>query len=224
MKKIALYVLVAVFLAVFSLTAFAMPGKPMPPIFGQTSTIMNFGGAMKTANITVTSVGVRPKIRMHFIARNQACATNMSVTLNNLSSTMTGTLSFPDDGVWLDFKGPFLLKQAERVLAAQTTGMGVIRLDGNVTYDPSTGLFTGSGTVVQFAGAVDLTGVVQNDGNRAMSKAQIHPAAAKKLVFNNGSSIPFKNGTTVVISSPMVVRFSVPAIQMAKPEMPESMK
>ncbi len=142
----------------------------------------------------------------------------MTVAFNNLSGTTAGTVSFPDGGVWLGFNGTFMLRRAEHVLAAQTTGVGVIRLNNNdsVTYDPATGLFTGSGTVVQFTGAVDMAGVLRRDGNRAMIKAKIHPATASKMVFSNGSSIPFMYGGSLVTSVPVIVKFRAPALQMRR--------
>jgi hypothetical protein len=216
MKKIVLSVLVIIFLAFLSLTAFAGPHRS---IFSDSTTTLFFDGAMKTANVTVLNVGTtRPHRILHRIAKNRRGPNNMTVAFDNQSSTMAGTVSFPNDGVWLGFNGPFILRRAEHVLAAQTTGAGVIRLDNSesVTYDPATGLFTGSGTVVQFTGAVDLAGVMRRDGNRAMIKAKIHPAAASEMVFSNGSSIPFMSGGTLVNSVPVVVKFRVPALQMRR--------
>ncbi len=214
MKKIVLSVLVIVFLAFLSLPAFAHVS-----IFKNSTSTLFFDGAMKTANVSVLNVGTtRPHRILHRIARNRRGPNNMTVAFNNLSGTMAGTVSFPDGGVWLGFTGPFALRRAEHVLAAQTTGVGVIRLDNNdsVTYDPATGLFAGSGTVVQFTGAVDMAGVLRRDGNRAMIKAKIHPASASKMLFSNGSSIPFMDGGSLVTSVPVIVRFRVPALQMRR--------
>ena len=216
MKKIVLSVLVIVFLVFLSLTAFALPHRS---IFSNSTSTLFFDGAMKTANVSVLNVGTtRPHRILHRIARNRLGPNNMTVAFNNLSGTMAGTVNFPDGGVWLGFTGPFTLRRAERVLAAQTTGVGVIRLDNHdsVTYDPATGLFAGSGTVVQFTGAVDMAGVMRRDGNRAMIKAKIHPAAANEMVFSNGSSIPFMSGGSLVTSVPVIVRFRVPALQMTR--------
>ena len=214
MKKIVLSVLVIVFLAFLSLTAFAHGS-----IFKNSTSTLFFDGAMKTANVSVLNVGTtRPHRILHRIARNRRGPNNMTVAFNNLSGTMAGTLSFPDGGVWLGFTGPFMLRRAEHVLAAQTTGVGVIRLDNHdsVTYDPATGLFAGSGTVVQFTGAVDMAGVLRRDGNRAVIKAKIHPASASKMLFSNGSSIPFMDGGSLVTSVPVIARFRVPALQMRR--------
>lgn len=215
MKKVVLSVFVIVCLVFLSLTAFARPHKS---IFSNSTSTLSFDGALRTANVSVLSVGTHTQRILHRIARNRRGPNNMTVVFNNLSGTTAGTLSFPDDGVWLGFSGSFMLRQAERVLAAQTMGTGVIRRDNSdtVTYDPATGLFTGSGTVVQFTGAVDMAGVMRRDGNRAMIKAKIHPAAASEMVFSNGSSIPFLNGGSLVTSVPVVVRFSVPALQMKR--------
>jgi hypothetical protein len=215
MKKIILSALVIVFLVFLSLTAFAGPRS----IFKNSTSTLFFDGSMKTANVSVLNVGTtRPHKILHRIARNRRGPNNMTVAFDNQSSTMAGTVSFPNYGVWLGFNGPFMLRRAEHVLAAQTTGVGVIRLDNNdsVTYDPATGLFTGSGTVVQFTGAVDLAGVMRRDGNRAMIKAKIHPAAASEMVFSNGSSIPFMYEGSLVTSVPVVVKFRVPALQMRR--------
>jgi hypothetical protein len=216
MKKIVLSVLVIVSLTFLSLTAFA---RPHGSTFSNSTSTLFFDGAMKTANVTVLNVGTTlPHIILHRIAKNRRGPNNMTVAFDNQSGTTAGTVSFPDDGVWLGFNGTFLLRRAEQVLAGQNTGVGVIRLDNHdsVTFDPATGTFTGSGTVVQFTGAVDIAGVLRRDGNRAVIKAKIHPAAASELVFSNGLSVPFMSGGTLVNSVPVVVKFSVPAVQMIR--------
>ncbi|MGC2425326.1 MAG: hypothetical protein WA666_13350 [Nitrospirota bacterium] len=209
MKKIFLSVLVIVFLVFLSLTAFAMPHRS---IFSNSTSTLFFDGALRTANFSVLSVGTHPHgILPPRIARNNGGPDNMTVAFNNLSGTTAGTLSFPGGGAWLGFSGSFMLRQAERVLAAQTMGFGVIRLDNHdsVTYDPATGTFTGSGEVVRFTGTVDMDGVMRSNGDRAMIKLKIYPATAVKMaVSSNGSSVVFGNGTAVSIT------FGVPALQM----------
>ena len=216
MKKVVLSVLVIVFLVFSSLTAFAGPHRS---IFRNSTSTLFFDGAMKTANVAVLNVGTtRPHRILHRIARNRRGPNNMTVAFNNLSGTTAGTLSFPNGGVWLGFNGTFTLRRAEHLLAAQTTGVGVIRLNNNdsVTYHPATGLFAGSGTVVQFTGAVDMAGVLRRDGNRAAIKAKIHPATASEMVFSNGSSIPFMYGGSLVTSVPVVVKFRAPALPLRR--------
>jgi hypothetical protein len=215
MKKAVLPAIVTVFLVFISLTAFAGPRS----IFNNSTSTFFFDGSMKTANVLVLNVGTtRPHRILHRIAKNRRGPNNMTVSFNNMSGTTAGTLSFPDGGVWLGFNGTFMLRRAEHVLAAQTTGVGVIRLNNTdtVAYDPATGLFTGNGTVVQFNGAVDLAGVMRRDGNRAMIKAKIHPATASEMVFSNGSSIPFMYQGLLVTSVPVVVKFRVPALKMRR--------
>jgi hypothetical protein len=206
MKKVVISALVTVFLVFIALTAFAGPRS----VFRNSTSTFLFDGSMKTANVFVLNVGTtRPHRILHRIAKNSRGPNNMTVSFDNMSGTTAGTLSFPDGGVWLGFNGTFMLRRAEHVLSAQTTGVGVIRLDNNdsVTYDPTTGLFTGNGTVVQFTGAVDLAGVMRRDGNRAVIKARIHPASANEVVISNGSPVN---------SVPVAVRFRVPALQMRR--------
>ncbi|MHB8174699.1 MAG: hypothetical protein ACYDFU_09615 [Nitrospirota bacterium] len=214
MKKIFLSLSVIVFLSGFSLTAFAKPHKP---VFSSFSTL-TLNGIMRIANVSVRSVGSKSKIVLHRIARHSkdvstGVGDNMQVIFNNTSTTVTGTVSFDTDGVWLGFNGPLLLKQAEHILKTGVNGVGVIRVNGTVGYDPATGLFTGSGEVVKFTGTVNLFGVIKSGGGRAMIKAKMPLLlpATEMSVFSNVSGAPvFGSGTSVI------VRMSVPAVQLIK--------
>ncbi len=210
MKKIVLFFAVIAFLSVFSLTAFA---RPKPPVFTSFSTLA-FTGNMRSANISVLSIGSHSKRILHRIARNRNGAANMQVIFNNTSSTVTGGVTFDTDGVWLGFNGSFILKQAEHVIKdGGISCTGVIRVNKNdtVSYDPATGIFTGSGEVVRFTGTVRLAGVVRKGSGRAMLKAWINPGPATEMaVFTNASSVVFGSPSSVA------VRMSVPAVQLIK--------
>ena len=211
MKKIVLTVAVFTFLSVFSLTAFA---RPKPPVFSSLSSV-TLNGIMKSANVIAWD---NSKMTFHRVARfGPKSGQNMSVTFTNSSSvkSLSGYVKFNTDGVWFNFDGPFLLTQAEHVLRARVLGTIIVRLDNKnqtVSFDPVTGLFSGSGEILKITGAVDMAGVIKSGGGRAMLKAKITPISVQKMsAFWNGTTVTFGNGTTLNYA-----RVIAPAVQLIK--------
>lgn len=92
--------------------------------------------------------------RSPMVQANTPGTKNMSFMFDNVSSVVSnGSISYP--GFGMKFSGVALAPNTSKMLANLQVS-GAMRLDGDVTYDPGTGAYTGSGRVIEFTGAAAI--------------------------------------------------------------------
>ena len=95
--------------------------------------------------------------RSPMMQNNTPGTKNMNFMFDNVSSVASGTISYP--GFGMKFSGTALAPNVSKMLANLQVS-GAMRLDGDVTYDPGTGAYTGSGRVVEFTGAAAINTIM----------------------------------------------------------------
>lgn len=167
--------------------------------------VMEFEGALKSANVDVRGDIDGTQQRLHFVAKNKGRATNATVVFDNISGWTSGIVQFGNEGLYVTFEGPVNFPNFNRA-AGSVPCEGAILVDGNLVYDPATGAVTGTdGSLVQFDGSMNLRAVIKSGGARATMKGKISASNANLVVFGNSSTVS---------TTPVDLRVKLPAIQL----------
>ncbi len=117
----------------------------------------NYQGTVKSASVRVSGSGLSSN-NLRMVEKNLAKTNNMSYVFDNVSGVMTkGMISFGDTGMWIGFGGTASAVTTNRYQDNVQMG-GVIRLNGDVTFNVATATYTGTGDVVEFSGPMTLRG------------------------------------------------------------------
>ena len=124
--------------------------------------MLNMQGVMTKAVAQVTTNSGGTVSTQTMMETNASRTPNMSMAFDNVSGIIhRGSIVFGDTGMWIGFGGTALAPTPNMFLGNMQGG-GVIRMSGDVTYNMSTNTYTGSGTVVEFAGTVALSGMMKS--------------------------------------------------------------
>ena len=125
--------------------------------------------------------------RSPMMQNNTPGTKNMSFMFDNVSSVVSnGSISYP--GFGMKFSGTALAPNASKFLANLQVS-GAMRLDGDVTYDPGTGAYTGSGRVIEFAGAAAIN-TMMTSGYSVMGPGMMGSRGMMGNVGGVGGTMP----------------------------------
>jgi len=126
---------------------------------------LQYQGVVGSAMTRVTTTTDGATQRRTIVQHNDGRQTNVSFTFDNVSGIMSnGRITFPAPGAWFKFGGAALAPTTSK-FSGTLACEGIIKLDGDVTFDPATGLYSGSGNVVEFSGSMNVTGMLSRGGH-----------------------------------------------------------
>ncbi len=126
------------------------------------ASMLDLQGVMTKASATVVTNTGGTISTQTMMETNNSKAQNMSMAFDNVSGIIhRGSIMFGDTGMWIGFGGTALAPTPNMFLGNMQGG-GVIRMSGDVSYNIATNIYSGSGTVVEFAGTVAMSDVMKN--------------------------------------------------------------
>jgi len=163
----------------------------------------NYQGTVMNASVKVSGSGMTPSKR-RIVEKNRARTNNMSYAFDNVSGVMSrGKIEFGDTGMWIGFGGTASVTNSNRYQGNMQSA-GVIRLNGDVTFDVATATYTGTGDVIEFSGPMTLRGMMMKGsvGSGMMGTASMGPGGG-----GMGGGISGGFGTYTGISGGMMGGF-----------------